>query len=83
MTITDICKDWDQLKARTGMRLRSLEESRDVRSFENNVEDMKSWIDEKHRTLVCTEELDKDYATVQRLFRKHEELEVSLFSFLN
>ena len=81
-TIIELCEDWDELKERTSTRLRSLEESRDLRSFENNVEDMKSWIQEKQGMLMYTEELGKDRAAVQKLFRKHEELEVSCRIFL-
>ena len=75
-TIVGQCEDWDELKERTSMRLKLLEESRDIHSFENNVEDTKIWMQEKQGMLMYAVELGKDCASVKKLFRKHEELEV-------
>ena len=78
-TIVGLCEDWDELKERTSMRLKLLEESRDIHSFENNVEDTKIWMQEKQGMLMYAVELGKDCASVKKLFRKHEELEVCWF----
>lgn len=58
------------------MRLKCLEDSRDVHSFTNNVEDTKIWIQDKQGMLMYTAEHGKDSAGVKKLFRRHEELEV-------
>ena len=78
-TILELCKDWDDLKERASTRLKRLEDSRDLHSFKNNVEDTKTWIQEKLGMLVYTEDLGKDCMSVKKLLRKHEELKVLYF----
>lgn len=77
--ILELCKDWDDLKERASARLKGLEDSRDLHGFKNNVQDTKTWIQEKLGMLVYTEDLGKDCMTVKKLLRKHEELKVFYF----
>ena len=72
----ELCQDWDDLKERTSARLKSLEDSRDLHTFKENLEDAKTSIQEKLGMLMYTKDLGKDVLTVKKLLRKHDELKV-------
>jgi hypothetical protein len=75
-TILELCEDWDDLKERASARLKRLEDSRDLHSFKNNMEDTKTWIQEKQGMLMYNEDLGKDCLTVKKLLRKHDDMKV-------
>ncbi len=79
-TILELCEDWDDLKERAGARFKRLEDSRDLHSFKNNMEDTRTWIQEKQGMLMGSEDLGKDCLTVKKLIRKHDELKVLYIS---
>lgn len=72
----ELCKDWDDLKERASARLKRLEDSRALHGFKNNLEDTKTWIEEKQRVVVYNEKLGKDCSTARKLLRIHGELKV-------
>ena len=75
--LEEIHTKWDFLKERTNERLETLNQAREIHTFNRNVEETEAWIQEKEAALTCAEDGARDLSSVQALQRKHDSFQVT------